>query len=227
MNKRARNRLIGISAIIVLGIIALLAGLSAGNSSYNMTVEEAGKSENVGKRVKVSGVVVSGSWDKRTNPMRFEIRGEDDSQGTGPTLTVVYSGPTVPSTFGDGVTAIVTGDMEDGGVIKSSEMITKCPSKYESADEAYTVAQLKERAEAMIDIPVKVAGYVKDGKINPAGSAVRFILVDEQGAPIELNITFDGALSDEVNFPDTKVVLTGEMNNMGAFVAVEVALEKN
>jgi cytochrome c-type biogenesis protein CcmE len=227
MNKRARNRLIGIAIIIVLGIIALFATLTTNNASFNMTVAEAADAQNVGERVKVSGVVVNGSWDRRTNPMRFDIRDEDDIDGTGPTITVVYSGATVPSTFGDGVTAIVTGVMEEGAVIKSSEMITKCPSKYETSTDAYTVTQLKERAEAMVGVPVKVAGLVRDGKINPPGSAVRFILVDEQGAPVELNVAFEGALADEVESATTRVVLTGEMNSNGAFDAVSVAIEDN
>ncbi|MCL2491836.1 MAG: cytochrome c maturation protein CcmE [Coriobacteriia bacterium] len=227
MNKRARNRLIGISVIIVLGVIALFATLSANTSSYNMTVAEAAQAENVGKRVKVSGIVVNGSWDRRTNPMRFEIRDEDDTDGTGAVITVVYAGATVPSTFGDGVTAIVTGEMEDDATIRSSEMITKCPSKYESATDAYKVLQLKERADAMIGVPVRVAGFVKDGKVNPPGSAVRFILVDEQGSPAELNVTFEDALPDEVESTDTKLVLTGEMNSNGAFDAVSVALDRN
>ncbi|MCL2818129.1 MAG: cytochrome c maturation protein CcmE [Actinomycetia bacterium] len=227
MNKRARNRLIGISVIIVLALIALFATLSANNSSYNMTVAEAAKAENVGKRVKVSGTVVNGSWDKRTNPMRFEIRDEDDADGTGAVITVVYAGATVPSTFGDGVTAIVTGEMEEDGTIRSTEMITKCPSKYESSTDAYTVAQLKERSDTMVGVPVKVAGLVKDGKVNPSGSAVRFVLVDAQGGPVELNIAYEGALQDEVATSDTKVVVTGEMNNNGAFDAVSVAIEDN
>ena len=227
MNKRARNRLIGIAIIIILGLVALFATLTTRNSSFNMTVAEAADPSNIGERVKVSGVVVNGSWDKRTNPMRFEIRDENDTDGTGPTITVVYTGATVPSTFGDGVTAIVTGVMEDGAIIKSSEMITKCPSKYETATDAYSVAQLLQRAEAMVEVPVKVAGYVKDGKVNPSGSAVRFVLVDEQGGVAELNIAFEGALPNEVESPDTKVVLTGEMNSNGAFDAVSVALEEN
>jgi len=227
MNKRARNRLIGIAVIIALGLIALFITLTSNTSSFNMTVAEAAKSVNVGERVKVGGVVVNGSWDKRTNPMRFQIRDEDDTDGTGPTLTVIYTGATVPSTFGDGVTAIVTGVMEEGAMIKSNEMITKCPSKYETSTDAYTVTQLKERADAMVEVPVRVAGYVKDGKVNPSGSAVRFILVDEQGGLVELNVAFEAALPDAVATPDTKVVLTGELNRNGAFEAVNVAIEEN
>jgi cytochrome c-type biogenesis protein CcmE len=226
MNKRARNRLIGIAVIIVLAVVAAVATLSTTTSSFNMTVTEAAKPENAGKRVKVSGIVVNGSWDKRTNPMRFEIRDEDDTTGAGATITVVYTGTTVPSTFGDGVTAIVTGEIDDNLTIKSSDMITKGPSKYETATDAYSVAQLKEKTDTLVGVPVKVAGYVKEGKINPAGSAVRFVLVDEKGGTVELNIAFDGAIADEVETTNKRVVITGEVDKNGAFVAVDVAIEE-
>ena len=225
MNKRARNRLLGISAIIVLAIIALVAFLTTNNSSFNMTVAEAASAENLGKRVKVSGVVINGSWDRRTNPMRFEIRDEDDTSNDGAIITVVYSGATVPSTFGDGVTAIVTGVMEGDATISSTEMITKCPSKYETATDAYTVAQFKAMGDMLIGVPVKVAGYIKTGNVNPSGSAVRFILVDEVGSPQELNIRFDGAIPEEAIESGARVIITGELNENGSYDAVDIAIE--
>ncbi|MCL2025146.1 MAG: cytochrome c maturation protein CcmE [Coriobacteriia bacterium] len=227
MNKRARNRLIGITAIILLLILAIVFTLSSQEGAFSKTVSEV-VHEEVGTRVKVTGVVVAGSWDRRTNPMRFEIRDEEDATGTGPVLAVVFEGTTVPSTFGDGVTAIVTGYITEDGSIRADEMITKCPSKYESAQDAYTVAQLKEKADQMVDIPVKVAGYVKNGQVNPPGSAVRLVLVDERGATTELNV----AIPVEVQVPsaaendDTRLVITGALDDNGLFVAVEVAVEQ-
>ena len=225
MNKRAKNRLVGISAIVILAVIALFFLLT--ETSVEVPLAEVLDPDLIGERVQVTGMVVAGSWDRKTNPMRFEIKDPDDADGTGPVLTVVYTGPMVPSTFGDGVEAIIKGVMEPDGVIKSNDMITKCPSKYETATDAYTVAQLKDRADEMVDIPVRVVGYVKDGKVNTTGSAVRFILVDAQGAPVELNIAFDGALPDAAETTDTRMVLTGEMNANGSFDAVSVAIEEN
>jgi cytochrome c-type biogenesis protein CcmE len=42
----------------------------------------------------------------------FDIQDKGDPNG--PVMTVQWDGP-VPSAFGDGVTAIVTGEVQDGG----------------------------------------------------------------------------------------------------------------
>ena len=86
----------------------------------------------VGKRVKVGGTVVAGSWNGSSNPMVFRIRDEGSSIAGGPELLVSYSGA-APSTFGSDVVAIVTGTLGSDGTVRATEMITKCPSKYESA----------------------------------------------------------------------------------------------
>lgn len=225
MNKRARNRLIGITAIILLAIAAVFATVGMrGGSAYNMTVTEAADAANAGKRIKVGGIVVNGSWDKKTNPMTFKIRDESDAAATGPEITVVYSGA-VPSTFGDGVTAIVTGELDENLTITSGEMITKCPSKYESATGAYTVEQLKEKADTMAGVPLKVAGVVKTGTIVPPGGAVRFVLVDAEGATIELNVNYSGALPEGME-DGASVVVTGQIEKDGAYYATDVAMEQ-
>ncbi|MDR1776014.1 MAG: cytochrome c maturation protein CcmE [Actinomycetes bacterium] len=225
MNNRARNRLIGIAVILVVVIAAALVFFSKG-SAYNLTIAQViGDTENNGKRVKVSGTVVDGSWDKKTNPMTFMIAETGDDSENPPELTVVYTGA-LPATFGDGVEAIVTGEYDaDTKTVTSGEMITKCPSKYESSDDAYQVTQLKERADAMVNVPVRVAGVVKDGSVVPPGGAVRFVILNAEGATDELNVSFDGALSDDVK-DGAHVVLTGELDQNGAFYATEVALEK-
>ena len=94
MNKRAKTRLIGVTAIILLAVVALLAsGMFGGNTAYYRTVPEiASDKELVGERIKVGGVVVAGSWDQKQNPMSFVIRDEGDAMETGPELQVVYSG---------------------------------------------------------------------------------------------------------------------------------------
>lgn len=225
MNKRARNRLIGITAIIVIAIVAIFATMPSRNvTAYNMTVDEAAKPGNVGKRIKVGGVVVTGSWDKKSNPMTFKIRDEDANSTSGEELTVIYSGA-VPSTFGDGVTAIVTGEMDGTKTIQAGEMITKCPSKYESATGAYQVVQLKKSLDTMINVPVKVGGVVKAGSILPPGGAVRFVILNEAGSTEELSVAYEGALPDGM-VDGSKVVLTGEIDETSAFKATNVAIEK-
>jgi cytochrome c-type biogenesis protein CcmE len=225
MNKRARNRLIGIAVILLIVIAAALVLFTQGAAS-NLTVAQAAKdsAENVGRRVQVTGMVVNGSWDKKTNPMTFKIRDQKDEDETGPQLTVVYSGA-LPATFGDGVEAIVTGEFGENDTITSAEMITKCPSKYATSDDAYTVSKLNERADQMVNIPVKVAGIIKDGSVAPPGGAIRFTLLNAEGATDEINVAYEGALSEDIK-DGASVVLTGELDANGAFVATDVALEK-
>jgi len=225
MNKRARNRLIGITAIILLLLVALFFTVMNKSAATNLTVKEFATQKVDGKRVQVSGTVVNGSWDKQTNPMNFKIRDDADTAGTGPTINIQYMG-SVPDTFGDGVQAIITGAyVAQGGYIKSTQMTTKCPSKYASETDAYTVEALLQHASAMTSIPIKVSGVVKPGSLGAPGADPRFVLLNAAGATTELPVQFSGGLSDTIK-ENTKVVLTGSLDAQGAFVATAVSLAK-
>lgn len=226
MNKRARNRLIGVTSIIVLAIAAIFFSLgSRGGTAYYKSVEEiATDSALVGERVKVGGAVVPGSWDKKANPMTFDIRDEADTDGTGETVRVIYDGP-VPSTFGDGVTAIVTGEMDASGTLMAGEMITKCPSKYESAVGAMAIASLIESGESMVGKTVKATGFVKAGTIVPPGGESRFTVTNDATGGLELAVAYEGALPSGMT-DGSKIVLTGAVEADGIFVATNVAMEE-
>ena len=73
-----------------------------------------------------------------------------------------------PLTFGDGVVAIVTGKLAADGTVNATDMITKCPSKYESATGATPIADLMGKGQSMEGKPVRVTAYVKPGSITPA-----------------------------------------------------------
>lgn len=217
MNKRARTRLIGVTAIILIAVAAVFFGLSGNQAAYYKTVEEAAQDNSlVGERVKIGGAVVTGSWDRKSNPMRFVIRDENDKEGTGETLKVVYNGP-VPSTFGDGVTAIVTGPLLEDGTIEAQEMITKCPSKYESAEGAAAIDALQ------VGKPMRTTGFVKAGTIAPPGG-VRFVVMNDETGGKEVEVIWEGALPEGMA-DGSKVVMTGSLEADGKFVASEVALE--
>lgn len=226
MNKRARNRLIGVTAIVLLAIAAVFASIgSRGGTAYYKSVDEIAKDDSlVGQRVKVGGAVVPGSWDRKSNPMTFEIRDENDKAGDGPILRVVYT-EGVPSTFGDGVTAILTGELGADGTLTAGEMITKCPSKYESATGAMPVGDLVESGEAMIGKTVKVTGFVKAGSIVPPGGLVRFAIASEDASGPQIEVGYEGALPAGMS-DGSQVVLTGAMEEDGVFVATNVAMEQ-
>ena len=225
MNKRARNRLIGITAIILLLLVALFFTVMNKSAATNLTVKEFATQKVDGKRVQVSGTVVNGSWDKQTNPMSFKIRDDADTAGTGPTINIQYTG-SLPDTFGDGVQAIITGNyVAQGSFIKSTQMTTKCPSKYASETDAYTVEALLQRASAMAGIPIKVSGVIKAGSLGAPGADPRFVLLNAAGATQELPVQFSGGLPDTVK-ENSKVVITGELDAQGTFGATAVSLAK-
>jgi cytochrome c-type biogenesis protein CcmE len=58
--------------------------------------------------------------------MKFTIQDEKATPGSA-TIKVVYNGG-VPTTFGDGTVAIVTGTLKQGGVVEAQTLLTKCPS---------------------------------------------------------------------------------------------------
>lgn len=227
MNKRARTRLIGVTAVILIAIAAvvLLTGNKQG-AVYTTVPKVVDDPSLVGKRVKVGGTVVEGSWDKKSNPMIFVIRDEADKSGKGPTLKVTYTGA-APSTFGDGVVAILTGVLETPDTLKATEMITKCPSKYESAQGAIPVADLVGKGASVVGKPVRATGYVKAGSIADAAAGDRFVVAETvDGGGKTVAVVFEGALPSGMK-DGAQVVISGELDSTGKFIATSVALEQS
>ena len=224
MNKRARTRLIGVTAIILIAVAAIF--LAGGNqtAAYYKTVKEASTDQElVGERVKVGGAVVAGSWDRKSNPMTFVIRDENDADDNGPSVKVIYNG-SVPATFGDGVVAIVTGDLGADKTIAADEMITTCPSKYESAEGAMPLTDLVGQGDTMVGKTVKTSAFVKAGTIAPPGGDARFIATATAAGGEEIPVAYEGALPSGMT-DGSAVVITGALEDDGVFVATQVALE--
>lgn len=224
MNKRARMRLIGVTAIIVIVIAVLVLTIGNKQVAAFSTIKDISKGgTKAGDRVKVGGAVVAGSWNKQSNPMKFTIKEEGDTAGTGPTLKVVYSG-TAPNTFGDGVVAIVTGQLDSNGVVQANEMITKCPSKYSSAVGAIPVSELNKGQSMAGKANLQVSGYIKPGSLGPVTAAQRFFLAEKvDGTGTTIAVKFPGALPDTIK-DGKQVVVTGTLGTDNTFTATSVAL---
>ena len=126
------------------------------------------------------------------------------------------------ATFGNGISAICTGRVQDGMLV-CTELVTKCPSKYENATEALSVAKLKGYdLQAMEGTTVKVAGSV--AQLGDVTDAERLVISDSADAGTTLGVVFSGALPADVA-EGSSVVLTGALDADGRFLATEVALQ--
>ena len=220
MNAKMKKRMIAVSGVIVIVLILVLAFVGGNTAATTMSIAEAAENPQAGQKVQVSGNVVQDSFSTSNDVLTFKIYDPEGDPAT--QLEVRYDGA-ASSTFGNDVTAICTGKINDAGVLECSELVTKCPSKYENADSALTVEQLLGYGESVYGNVVKVAGSVGAGSLKAAGQGDRFILVDAETGEA-MPVVFEGALAEEGS-DGSAVVLTGSLGADGKFAATDVALE--
>ncbi|MDO4590705.1 MAG: cytochrome c maturation protein CcmE [Slackia sp.] len=224
MNTKTKRRLVVVTGVIVAVLAIVLAVVGSGSAAKTVSVSEALSGAYDGDRVQVSGNVADNSFATEDNVLSFEIYDPEGDRSQ--TLRVRYEGA-ASSTFGNGVTAICTGrlDTADGVELVASELVTKCPSKYESATDALTPARLLEYGDDIVDTTVKLSGAVVEGTLSAAGSGQpRFVLADAADPSVRVPVLFDGALPDAV-VDGTALVVTGSLAADGSFVATDVAQE--
>jgi cytochrome c-type biogenesis protein CcmE len=124
-----------IGILTVAGVLAALITMGMSNTTaFYMTIDEvaAKKSEAVDKPLKVSGKIVGDSvrWDADQLLLSFQLEGESGNR-----LTFEYTG-VKPDTFNDEWEAIVDGRLQPDGVFVATDLLVKCPSKYEAMEEA-------------------------------------------------------------------------------------------
>ena len=220
MNAKMKKRMIAVSGVIVIVLILVLAFVGGNTAATTMSIAEAAENPQAGQKVQVSGNVVQDSFSTSNDVLTFKIYDPEGDPAT--QLEVRYDGA-ASSTFGNDVTAICTGKINDAGVLECSELVPKCASKYENADSALTVEQLLGYGESVYGNVVKVAGSVGAGSLKAAGQGDRFILVDAETGD-SMPVVFEGALSDGIA-DGSAVVLTGSLGADGKFAATDVALE--
>lgn len=220
MNAKMKRRMVVVTGVIVIVLIVVLTVVGSGTSAKTVSVSDAASGAYAGERIQVSGNVVENSFYTEDNVLVFDIY--DPEGDAGQKLNVRYD-QGVSATFGNDVTAICTGKMGADGTLHASQLVTKCPSKYENATDALDVAQLAEYEESIQDKPVKITGTVKAGSLSAVGQKERMVLVSSDGVS-EVSVAFAGALSDEVA-DGAELVVTGSLQADGTFSATDVALK--
>ncbi len=125
--KKRKAKLILISVVTVSVIGYLVYTGIRDTMLYYLTVTEVIENsyQSSTEGIRVGGKVLEGSviWDPKALSLRFTM-GDDKNM-----LPVVYQG-VVPDSFKQGRAAIIEGVYSDG-VLKASQIMPTCPSKYE------------------------------------------------------------------------------------------------
>lgn len=131
LRTKQRGAMVGAIASIVVAVLALVALMAVfvRNASPYVTVAEA--KTLTGNGLHVSGQIEKGSLstDLLHNQIKFVLK--DDA---GQTLPVVYVGSPV-SNLGSATKVVAIGGMK-GDSFLSSQLLVKCPSKYEATPNA-------------------------------------------------------------------------------------------
>ena len=216
-----KKQLIVVTSIIAITIILVAIFAGAETTAQSLSVSDAINKPHGNQKVQVSGNVVPDSCTTEVDGLRFKIYDPDGIETE--RLAVTYRGA-ASSTFGNDVTVICTGRIGQDGTLECSELLTKCPSKYEDSEDALTVSQLFDYGEEVVGKVAKVSGTVKTGTLRSVGSGERFAIVDPDDPAHTLSIIYDGALPDEIA-DGSMVVLTGALRTSGEFEAAEVTKE--
>jgi len=110
---------------IIVAVFLVIGGLSFLNSSVEYAT--LSRAENSGKKVQVTGEWVqdmSTHYDTKNNTFSFYMRDEENR------VAQVLLDGAKPNNFDIATSVVAKGRYEDG-VFHASEVLTKCPSKYE------------------------------------------------------------------------------------------------
>ncbi|HEX2095955.1 MAG TPA: cytochrome c maturation protein CcmE [Solirubrobacterales bacterium] len=122
--------------VVALGVAVLLA-VALVYTSFSASTEARQPSQLLsaapGQSYDLTGRVVKGSVQRRGEALRFHVADRDDASKS---IPVTYAG-TVPDPFRGGREIVLTGTVEDGVFVGERDtLVTKCPSKFSSANAA-------------------------------------------------------------------------------------------
>ncbi len=152
---RTKFRFVLGAGLIVAAVAYLIVAAVQSTAEYYLTVNQvnARGTKLVGQNLRVGGSVKPGtvSWDPKTLTLKFAIvqphapgkaavtRVAQSNIGNAavdpdpaPSFFVTCVGEPKPDMFAPGRDVIVQGRLESGGKIEATQVLTKCPSKYQA-----------------------------------------------------------------------------------------------
>lgn len=155
VRKGSQKKFIFGGILIIAAIVLLIITNTKAGAQYFLTVDEIKERQNeiIGKDIRVSGAVLGDTieYDTHNLILKFDVahvpgdNKEIDAQGglalvlhqavmnpEANRLHVVYEG-VMPDLLQNEAQAIMTGKIGEDGVFHASELLLKCPTKYEEA----------------------------------------------------------------------------------------------
>lgn len=130
---------IAIGALLVVGLVGWL-GASQGREdvfAYFQTLAEFKASGEVGEPARVHGFVALGTIERDVpgKHVRFAVQETAPHAGGSPNgaMLVEYASLETPDLFKDGAEVVVEGKLGAGGTFHATNLLAKCPSKFEAA----------------------------------------------------------------------------------------------
>ena len=130
--------LLGASAVALLVGWLAWSGLEEGAFRYYQNLDEFRAAGSVDVPSRVHGYVVSGSIERDVGAreIRFAVQATAPHAGGGASgaMPVTFSSLEAPDLFKDGAEVVVEGRLQHDGRFAASNLLAKCPSKFEAAE---------------------------------------------------------------------------------------------
>jgi cytochrome c-type biogenesis protein CcmE len=132
---------IALGALAIAGLVAWLGASRSGDAAftYFQTLGEFRASGAVGEPVRVHGFVALGTIERDVAAKRvtFAVQEQAPHAGGSPegALRVEYASLETPDLFKDGAEVVVEGRLEPSGTFRATNLLAKCPSKFEAKSE--------------------------------------------------------------------------------------------
>jgi cytochrome c-type biogenesis protein CcmE len=142
MKVKVKNKVL-LAGFLIASVMGTLIFMGvAQTASYYMTVNEffEQKEKLSDRSLKLSGFIVGETvvYDEQNLRLAFDITDEAGEKQ----LSVVYEG-VKPDTFIDEWETIIEGRINEEGVFIATELLVKCPSKYEAEEYEYDSKEYK------------------------------------------------------------------------------------
>ena len=125
--KRLKFIVGGVIVLVAMGVLGYQGYVNSATYYYTVSEFASQQSAFADKNVRIAGNVTAGTIERQGSTLRFTM---SDGQNS---LPVVYKG-VVPDSFKAGIEAVVLGKLNSEGIFEATELLPKCPSKYEPAD---------------------------------------------------------------------------------------------